>query len=112
MTTELDPKRPNDWRMDAYFSGKPSLSDIAFLLTLVPSAKDAKPVTEQLEEQDWVTLSQRELEPIRAGRFFIHTSMHRHETPARAIAFRSTQGVRLEPVITIRPPAASVLSIV
>jgi len=44
-------------------------------------------VAERLEEQDWVTLSQAGLEPIREGRFVVHTPAHPVEVPAGGRAF-------------------------
>jgi len=92
MTSEPDPERPDDWRMDAYFEGEPTAKDVALLLGLVPSAAGIAPAVERLEEQDWVTLSQAGLEPIRAGRFFVHTPMHREAVPAGVIAFEIDAG--------------------
>ncbi len=92
MTSEPDPTRPDEWRMDAYFEAEPGPNDIALLLGLVPSAAGTPPVVEALEEQDWVTLSQAGLEPIRAGRFFVHTPAHRDEIPADAVAFEIDAG--------------------
>ena len=92
MTSEPDPDRPDDWRMDAYFEDEPGAADIALLRGLVPSAAGAAPTVEALEEQDWVTLSQAGLEPIRAGRFFVHTPAHRDEVPADAVAFEIDAG--------------------
>jgi ribosomal protein L11 methyltransferase len=92
MTSEPDPDRPDDWRMDAYFEDEPGAADIALLRGLVPSAAGAAPTVEAIEEQDWVTLSQAGLEPIRAGRFFVHTPAHRHEVPADAVAFEIDAG--------------------
>ena len=92
MTSEPDPARPDDWRMDAYFEVEPTPADLALLRSLVPSAGNADPTVEALEEQDWVTLSQAGLEPIRAGRFFVHTPAHRADVPADAVAFEIDAG--------------------
>ena len=92
MTSEPDPARPEDWRMDAYFEAAPGPDDIALLLSLVPSAAGTRPVVEALEEQDWVTLSQAGLEPIRAGRFFVHTPAHRGEVPEGMVPFEIDAG--------------------
>lgn len=92
MTSEPDPARPDEWRMDAYFEDEPGAEDIALLLSLVPSAARAAPVVEQLGDEDWVTLSQSGLEPIHAGRFFVHTPAHRDEVPAGAVAFEIDAG--------------------
>lgn len=92
MTSEPDPDRPDDWRMDAYFEEEPTGADLALLRGLVPSAAGAAPTVEALEEQDWVTLSQAGLEPIRAGRFFVHTPAHRDAIPADTVAFEIDAG--------------------
>jgi ribosomal protein L11 methyltransferase len=47
---------------------------------------------EKVEERDWVTLSQAGLEPIRAGRFFVHTPAHRDAVPDDAIALEIDAG--------------------
>jgi ribosomal protein L11 methyltransferase len=92
MTSEPDPARPDEWRLDAYFEVQPDAESISLLRSLVPSAAGAKPLVEQIEEQDWVTLSQQGLEPIRAGRFFVHTPAHRSEVPADAVALEIDAG--------------------
>jgi ribosomal protein L11 methyltransferase len=81
MTSEADGE---SWRMDAYFEGEPGPDDIALLRALAPSARGAAPIAEKLGDEDWVTLSQAGLEPIRAGRFFVHTPAHRDAVPAGA----------------------------
>jgi ribosomal protein L11 methyltransferase len=92
MTSEPDPARPDEWRMDAYFEAEPGPDDVALLLGLVPSAEGAVPAIEQLGDEDWVTLSQAGLEPIRAGRFFVHTPAHRAAVPPGAVAFEIDAG--------------------
>jgi ribosomal protein L11 methyltransferase len=89
MTSEAD---GDAWRMDAYFENEPDRADIGLLLSLVPSARDSLPQAERLGEEDWVTLSQQGLEPIRAGRFFVHTPAHRAAVPPDAIAFEIDAG--------------------
>jgi ribosomal protein L11 methyltransferase len=49
-------------------------------------------VIERLGEEDWVTLSQAGLDPIRAGRFFVHTPAHRREVPEGAVALEVDAG--------------------
>jgi ribosomal protein L11 methyltransferase len=92
MTSEVDEAEPDQWRLDAYFEQEPSPADIDLLRELVPSAKASRPSVERIGEQDWVTLSQQGLEPIRAGRFFVHTPAHRDEVPPGAIAFEVDAG--------------------
>jgi ribosomal protein L11 methyltransferase len=81
MTSESDPAQPDRWRLDAYFETQPTDADIALLRSLVPSAAGTAPLVERIGKQDWVSLSQEGLEPIRAGRFFVHTPEHRGEAP-------------------------------
>ena len=93
MTSEPDPTRPDEWRLDAYFDARPTAADLRLLQSLVPNSGGTKPEVERLDDEDWVTLSQRGLEPIRAGRFFIHTPAHRGEVPADAVAFEVDAGL-------------------
>ena len=92
MTSEPDPSRPDEWRMDAYFGAEPSADMVATLRTLVPSAGGVEPAVEPIEERDWVTLSQAGLEPIRAGRFYVYTPAHRDSVPEDAIALEIDAG--------------------
>ena len=69
---EPDPAKPDDWLIHAYFDRHPTLDDIALLVGL----GSGTPLLEQLGEADWVTMSQSGLQPIRAGRFFVHTPTH------------------------------------
>jgi len=81
----------DSWRLDAYFEDEPTAEDLATLRALVPSAGVA-PKVERVGDADWVTLSQAGLEPIRAGRFFVHTPAHREEAPPDAVAFEIDAG--------------------
>jgi ribosomal protein L11 methyltransferase len=69
------------WRLDAYFERRPGKKALDALLALVPSAGRMRLRPRLVAEQDWVTLSQQGLEPIRAGRFFVHTPAHRGAAP-------------------------------
>jgi ribosomal protein L11 methyltransferase len=89
MTSEAD---GDAWQMHAYFEGEPSQADIDLLLALAPSARGATLQAERLADEDWVTLSQAGLDPIRAGRFFVHTPAHRDEIPPDVIAFEIDAG--------------------
>jgi len=92
MTTEPDPGRPDEWRLDAYFESEPDAAMLELMRRLVPSARNARPVIEHIAEQDWVTLSQAGLEPIRAGRFYVHTPANAQGIPADATAFAIEAG--------------------
>ena len=70
---EPDPHAPDDWRIHAYFADQPTTQELVLLGRL---AAAGQPEVEHLGEDDWVTMSQTGLEPIRAGRFFVHTPSH------------------------------------
>ncbi len=70
---EPDPHAPDDWRIHAYFADQPTTQDLILLRRL---AAGSAPQLDHLGEEDWVTKSQAGLEPIRAGRFFVHTPVH------------------------------------
>jgi ribosomal protein L11 methyltransferase len=80
---EPDPARPNEWLLHAYFDKQPSAEVLEALASL--GCGEAK--VEQLGEDDWVAMSQSGLQPIRAGRFFVHTPTHRGAAPPGSIAF-------------------------
>ncbi len=79
------------WRLDGYFEAKPGKSDLSAIAALARSANTA-PKVERLGDADWLTLSQAGLEPIRAGRFFVHTPAHRGDAPPDAVAFEIDAG--------------------
>jgi len=66
---EPDESRPDDWLIHAYFEHDPSGDEIASLTNL----GSGPPQIEKLHEQNWVAMSQAGLQPIRAGRFTVHT---------------------------------------
>lgn len=69
---EPDEKKPDDWLIHAYFEHQPTSEELYLLASLGGGA----PRVEQLGEADWVTMSQTGLQPIRAGRFTVHTPCH------------------------------------
>lgn len=72
---EVAEDRPLEWRLDAYFPRKPGRTDRAMVAALFAGgAPDLH--AEKLPPTDWVTESQLGVEPIRAGRFFVHTPEH------------------------------------
>ena len=66
---EPDETKPDEWLIHAYFEHHPTGDEIASLSNL----GSGPPQIEQLGEDDWVTMSQAGLQPIRAGRFTVHT---------------------------------------
>ena len=70
---EPDETRPDDWLIHVYFDHEPTGDEIALLSSL----GTGPPEIEKLGEEDWVTMSQAGLQPIRAGRFTVHTPTYR-----------------------------------
>ncbi len=66
---EPDPSKPDEWLIHAYFEQQPTNDELALLAKL----GSGTPRIEELGEADWVTMSQAGLQPIRAGRFHVHT---------------------------------------
>ncbi len=87
---EPDPAAPDDWRLHAYFEREPGRSDLVLLSRI---AGGSAPQIEHLGEDDWVRMSQAGLEPIRAGRFFVHIPTHREAVPQDSIAFEIDAGL-------------------
>ncbi len=70
--SEIAEDKPDDWVVEAYYPRRPTKADKAALAALFGSAPPAIKA-EKLPDADWVTLSQADVKPIRAGRFHIHT---------------------------------------
>lgn len=66
---EPDPAKPDSWLIHAYFDEQPTQRELAILASL----GNGLPHVEHLGEEDWVTMSQAGLQPIRAARFLVHT---------------------------------------
>lgn len=86
MTSEVEEDNPLAWKVEAYFEGKPPPAALAMLRALVPGSTDAAMIMEQLPDEDWLTLSQMGLEPVRAGRFFVRNRGNDPE-PAGLVPF-------------------------
>ena len=87
MTTEEVEDDVERWRLDAYSESKPDAAMVAAIRALAPSAAGVEPVVEPLYDEDWVAMSQAGLEPIREGRFVVHTSAHPVDPPEGGRAF-------------------------
>jgi ribosomal protein L11 methyltransferase len=85
---EPDPAKPDDWLIHAYFEHPPTPEELRQLASV---GRD-EPRVEQLGEADWVTMSQQGLQPIRAGRFYVHTPMYR-SVPPGTIPFEIDAGL-------------------
>ncbi len=78
---EVDPDNPDTWQLDAYTQHEPTKAERKAVRALF-SGTGPRLVAEQLPETDWVTESQRGVEPIRAGRFHVHTPEHQATSEA------------------------------
>ncbi len=85
---EPDESKPEEWLLHVYFDREPGAGDLQRLREL--GSGDVQ--VEQLGEADWVTMSQSGLQPIRAGRFFVHTPMYRANPPG-TLAFEIDAGL-------------------
>jgi ribosomal protein L11 methyltransferase len=64
--------RPEDWVLEAWYPAPPGAAQKAALAGLFAGPPPAIAV-EQLPEEDWVTLSQQAVRPVRAGPFHVRT---------------------------------------
>ena len=92
MTSEPDERRPDAWQLDVYTEGHPPQALIEAVLATAPSAGGGYALVE-VEEEDWVTLSQAGLEPVVAGRFFVHTAADAALCPDDAIGLQIEAGL-------------------
>jgi ribosomal protein L11 methyltransferase len=92
MTSEPDERLPDDWQLDVYTEGHPSQALIEAVIALAPRAGGAYTLVE-LEDEDWVTLSQAGIEPVHAGRFFVHTAADVDKRPPDAIGLQIDAGL-------------------
>lgn len=73
--SEVAHDRPDDWVLEAWYPHKPGPAQKRAIAGLF-AGKAPKITAEQLPDEDWLTLSQQGVEPIRAGRFHVHTPEH------------------------------------
>ena len=70
--SEIAEDRPDDWVLEAWLPRRPEEADRQAVAALF--ADGAPEIeSEEVPDVDWVTESQRNVEPIRAGRFYVHT---------------------------------------
>jgi ribosomal protein L11 methyltransferase len=85
---EPDETQADAWEIHAYFEDKPDAEVIDLVQSLIPSAVNQKPRIEHLPSEDWITMSQRGLAPVEAGRFYVHTSTNKGDVPGGATVFQ------------------------
>jgi ribosomal protein L11 methyltransferase len=93
LTSEVIEDDPLSWQLEAYFDSKPNSAALARVQALAPSSAGVKAVAEKIRDADWVTLSQAGIEPVHAGRFYVHTDTNKGKVPAGAKAFRIDAGL-------------------
>ncbi|WP_265569887.1 50S ribosomal protein L11 methyltransferase [Sphingomicrobium nitratireducens] len=88
---EPDANQPEEWRLHAYFDHEPTTQELVLLKRL---AAHGEPEVEHLPDTtDWVSISQAGLDPIRTGRFFVHTPLHFRDRPDDTINFEIDAGL-------------------
>lgn len=69
---EIAEDRPNDWVLEAWYGEQPGKSEQQAVRALF-GKRAPRLVVEKLPDENWVTISQQGMEPIRAGRFYVRT---------------------------------------
>ena len=82
--SEVAEDRPDEWVLEAYLPRRPTKADSAAIAALFGKRAPAL-LAEKLPEVDWVAETQRMVEPIRAGRFHVHTPDYPPDTSRGAI---------------------------
>jgi ribosomal protein L11 methyltransferase len=83
---EVAEDQPEDWLLEAWLDHKPTDTDTAAIAALFAQGAPELGV-EELPETDWLVASQEGLEPIRAGRFHVHTPDHPATTEPGVVDF-------------------------
>ena len=83
---EIAEQRPDEWMLEAWLPRRPGKADRAAVAGLFEGAEPDLAM-EKVPEADWVTESQRGVEPIRAGRFYVHTPDHPPSDEASVMSF-------------------------
>ena len=87
VTDEMEAFNDAKWRLEAYFPEQPGHEVVAAIQQRLPSAAKAKAILQELPEEDWLVLSHQGLAPVRAGRFYVHTSSNNSTIPHGTIPF-------------------------
>nr|WP_279349898.1 50S ribosomal protein L11 methyltransferase [Erythrobacter litoralis] len=87
---EIAEDRPDDWTFEVYLDRKPSKADIAKVTALF---EDEAPElrAEKLPDSDWVSESQKGVDPIVAGRFRVRTPDHSPDPSAIEFVIPASQ---------------------
>ncbi|MEK6542032.1 MAG: 50S ribosomal protein L11 methyltransferase [Pseudomonadota bacterium] len=80
------------WRIDVYCETRPPRKLVEAVMALLGRRNRKPPRLVRLDDQDWVTLSQAGLEPVRAGRFHVHTGNGALDDTPGIVNFRIDAG--------------------
>jgi ribosomal protein L11 methyltransferase len=84
---EIEAFNDAKWQVKAYFPEKPQKGVIAAIQGRLQSAAKAKALVEELPDEDWLIMSQQGLQPVHAGRFYVHTSTNIQDVPENTVPF-------------------------
>lgn len=87
---EIAEDRPDEWRLDVYLPRKPTAADRRAIEALF-KGEPPRFAAEKLPDADWVTESQKGVDPIRAGRFHVRTPEHPADPAAVDLVIPATQ---------------------
>ncbi len=85
--SEISAERPDEWMLEAWLDRKPGPAERKAIKALFGKASGLALSVEQVPDIDWVSESQKGLEPISAGRFFVHTPDHPASDAKGAVNF-------------------------
>lgn len=87
---EIAEDRPQDWVLEGWYPSKPSAAQKRAVADLF-TGKAPEITAEKLPDEDWLTLSQQGVEPIRAGPFYVHTPEYASDPDAINFAIPASQ---------------------
>lgn len=90
-TSRFESGEPGHWQVQAILGHQPDLEALTSALARALGAVPAVHL-EPVPETDWVTASQEQNPPVRAGRYFIYGSHVKDAPPAGSIALRVDAG--------------------
>jgi ribosomal protein L11 methyltransferase len=85
---ELEAFNDAKWQLHAYFEREPEFRTIRSFTDRIAGANAEKMTPTEIDDEDWLLLSQQGLRPVHAGRFFIHTSAFSGEIPGGSKPFQ------------------------
>ncbi|GMM94199.1 50S ribosomal protein L11 methyltransferase [Qipengyuania sp. MTN3-11] len=87
---EIEEQRPDEWMFEAWMPRRPRKADQEAIAALFETPAPTF-TAEKLPETDWLVESQKRVQPIRAGRFHVHTPDHDPSPAAVNFAIPASQ---------------------